>query len=70
MRKSKRWPGTWSVHCMVCGCRRQSDQILKRWDGVLVCKEDYEERHPQTLLPGNVARTSEPPPFIHKDPYE
>lgn len=30
---------------MVCGKKVKSDQIIKRWDGVLVCKDDYEPRH-------------------------
>ncbi len=38
-------PGTWNVICMVCGGEYKSDQILKRWDGLLVCKEDFEVRH-------------------------
>ncbi len=37
--------GTWNVICMVCGREYKSDQILKRWDGLLVCKDDFETRH-------------------------
>lgn len=37
--------GSWNVVCQVCGRRYKSDQIRKRWDGLLVCSEDYEERN-------------------------
>lgn len=37
--------GTWNVICQVCGRKYKSDQIRKRWDGLLVCDEDYENRH-------------------------
>lgn len=38
-------PGTWNVICAVCGTTFKSDEIRKRWDGVLVCKDDWEPRH-------------------------
>lgn len=37
--------GTWNVICAVCGGEYKSDEILKRWDGLLVCKDDFEVRH-------------------------
>lgn len=37
--------GTWNVTCAVCGGKFKSDEVLKRWDGVIVCKADYETRH-------------------------
>lgn len=40
-----RWPGTWSVICDVCGWRFPSDKVRERWDGKVVCHEDYEARH-------------------------
>lgn len=38
-------PGCWNVICQVCGVQFKSDEIKKRWDGVLVCKDDWEPRH-------------------------
>lgn len=43
-------PGTWNVLCFVCGKQYKSDEILKRWDGVLVCRKDWEPRHPQEFI--------------------
>ena len=38
--------GVWNVICQVCGMKFKSDQIRKRWDGLLVCNSDFEHRHP------------------------
>lgn len=38
-------PGTWKALCAVCGFEYTADQLLKRWDGVYVCKPDWEPRH-------------------------
>ena len=42
--------GEWVVICDVCGFKKRSSQIRKRWDGLMVCKEDYEVRHPQEFV--------------------
>jgi hypothetical protein len=59
------WPGTWKVACHVCGIWYTSNEIRKRWDGVLVCPKDYEERHPQTLI--RIDTRTSVPEFISKD---
>jgi hypothetical protein len=43
-------PGTWNVACPVCGQRYKSDEMKKRWDGLWVCRYDWEPRHPQDLI--------------------
>lgn len=50
---SKDWnynSGQWWVLCDVCGKKTKSSEIKQRWDGFLVCKEDYENRHPQDFI--------------------
>src|SRR5574337_157488 len=42
--------GEWNVFCMVCNRKIKSGDALKRWDGLLVCQEDYENRHPMDFL--------------------
>lgn len=42
--------GTWNVFCMVCNRKIKSDLALKRWDGLIVCPEDYENRHPLDFI--------------------
>jgi hypothetical protein len=43
-------PGTWNALCDVCGFKFKADQLQKRWDGRMVCKEDFETRHPSDLF--------------------
>lgn len=38
--------GSWNVICDVCGFKFKSDDIKERWDGLQVCKDDWEIRHP------------------------
>lgn len=58
--------GSWNVICDVCGFKFKSTQILKRWDGLMVCHEDYETDHPQKYL--RVHETGESVPYIRNDP--
>lgn len=63
--KNTRWPGNWKVTCHVCGFWYPSSEISKRWDGLLVCKKDFEHRHPQTLI--KIRGESSFPDFISTD---
>lgn len=38
--------GQWNVICDVCGFKFKSGDIKKRWDGLQVCKDDWEIRQP------------------------
>lgn len=38
------------VTCDVCGFDIYASDIKKRWDGLLVCEDDYELRHPQDFV--------------------
>jgi hypothetical protein len=42
--------GSWNTICDVCGFKYKAEQLQKRWDGLMVCKDDWEVRHPQELL--------------------
>lgn len=37
--------GAWNVVCQVCGRKYKSDEVRKRWDGLIVCHNDFENRH-------------------------
>lgn len=41
--------GEWNAICDVCGTQYKSSQLIKRWDGLMVCYKDYETRHPSDL---------------------
>ena len=53
-------PGAWNVHCDVCGFKFKSTEIRKRWDGLMVCKQDWETDHPQKYLRVNEDRQTVP----------
>lgn len=42
--------GEWNVICDVCGFKKKASEVKLRWDGLYVCKEDWETRHPQEFL--------------------
>lgn len=37
--------GSWNIICQVCGRKFKSDEVKKRWDGLIVCNADFENRH-------------------------
>lgn len=58
--------GSWNAICDVCGRKFKGDELLDRWDGLKVCRDDYEERHPQEFVRGVVDNPS--PPFVRPWP--
>lgn len=60
--------GTWNVVCQVCGRRYKSDAIRKRWDGLLVCEEDYEERNILDFL--RIRAEKQNVPFQQNEPAD
>lgn len=37
---------SWNVICQVCRKKIKVEDSFKRWDGLIVCAQDMEERHP------------------------
>ena len=42
--------GNWNALCDSCGRKFKATSLKKRWDGLMVCEEDWEQSHPQDLL--------------------
>ncbi len=42
--------GEWNVVCPQCGFHFKSGQLRKRWDGIRVCQQCWEPRHPLDLI--------------------
>lgn len=42
--------GEWNAICQVCGFQRKSSTMRRRWDGKMVCEQDWEPRHPQEFI--------------------
>lgn len=49
-------PGDHYVICDVCGFKMRASETSKRWDGLRVCKADWEPRHPQDFVRGKQDR--------------
>jgi hypothetical protein len=67
MKKAK-WPGEWKVVCDVCGFQFPSGEVKKRWDNLIVCKKDWEMRHPQDFLRQRPENTT--PAFVRSPPAD
>ena len=44
--------GSWLVICDVCGMKYHSDDLKKRWDGLMTCRQDWNIRQPQDFVRG------------------
>ena len=55
--------GKYAAICDVCGFRFYNDMLKKDWRSLMVCKQDYESRHPQDFIrgAGSAAPTPVPP---------
>jgi hypothetical protein len=42
--------GDYNSICDCCGFEFKASQLRKRWDGAMVCRADFEMRHPQDSL--------------------
>ena len=48
--KTTHIPGKWIAICDVCGLRFYNTELKKDWRDLMVCKDDFELRHPQDFL--------------------
>lgn len=54
---SKGWDyiaGDWWAICDVCGQKHKAQSMKHRWDGFMVCVDDFEQRHPQDFLKAKI----------------
>lgn len=61
--------GEHNVTCDVCSKKIKSNLARKRWDGFIVCPDDFEQRHPQDFIRGKEDHISVPfsrpiPPLV------
>lgn len=60
--------GSWNVLCDVCGFKFKSCDIQKRWDGLMVCQDDWEPRHPSDFF--KIPKERYPIPYTRPDDVE
>lgn len=51
----------WRI-CDRCGFKKRASQTFRTWDGLYVCAEDFETRHPQDFVRGRKDNQSVPSP--------
>lgn len=51
-------PGDHLVTCDRCGFTIYASESKKTWDGLIVCPEDWEPRHPQDFVRGKEDKQS------------
>ena len=54
--------GEWNVTCDVCSKKIKAGLARKRWDGFIVCPDDFEQRHPQDFVRAKQDKISVPEP--------
>lgn len=45
-------PGDFYRYCDKCGFKKRASRTFRTWDGLYVCSEDFETRHPQDFVRG------------------
>lgn len=60
--------GSYNVICDVCGFQFKADKIKKRWDGLMVCNEDFEHDHPQKHI--RVREDRQQVAFVRNEPED
>ena len=60
MKKNHFISGEWNVTCDVCSKKIKAHEAKPRWDGFIVCPEDYETRQPQDFVKAQVDKITVP----------
>jgi hypothetical protein len=60
--------GNWNALCDVCGRQYKASSLQQRWDGLKVCKDDWEPRQPQDFVRG--VADQQAPPWTRPEPQD
>ena len=52
--------GAFNAICDICGRKYKSNQMKERWDGMMVCRQDFESRHPMDFFKARIEDLSIP----------
>ena len=50
MKKNHYISGEWNLCCDVCSKKIKANEARQRWDGFIVCPDDFENRHSQDFV--------------------
>jgi len=62
--------GQWNIICDVCGFEFKSGVMRKRWDGLIVCNDDFERDHPQKYIKSHSDPVPVPSDMIRQEPED
>ena len=57
--------GSYNVVCDECGLKYKAGELMRRYDGAMVCKYDWEPRHPQEFV--RAKKDNPVLPFVRPD---
>jgi len=60
MSKNHYISGQWNVTCDVCSKKIKAHDAKTRWDGLVVCPDDFEHRHPQDYVKAKLDKITVP----------
>ena len=60
MKKNHFISGEWNVTCDVCSRKIKAHEAKQRWDGFIVCPDDFENRHPQDFVKAQTDKITVP----------
>lgn len=60
MKKNHYIPHDWNAVCDVCSKKIKASESRLRWDGFLVCRDDYEIRHEQDFVKSKLDQITVP----------
>lgn len=60
MKKNHFTSGEWNLTCDVCSKKIKAHEAKTRWDGFIVCHDDYEMRQPQDFVKAKTDKITVP----------
>jgi len=60
MKKNFFISGEWNITCDVCSKKIKAHEAKQRWDGFIVCPDDFEYRHPQDFVKAHTDKITVP----------
>ena len=60
MAKNYYVSGEWNLICDVCSKKIKAHDAKTRWDGLVVCPDDFEHRHPQDYVKAKIDKITVP----------
>ena len=60
MKKNYFKSGEWNLTCDVCSKKIKAHEAKHRWDGLIVCKDDWEPRHEQDFVKAKTDKITVP----------